>query len=71
MRGASIATRRALTPALSQREREHGRRGVASLDYILVLGIVLPLTTFLMWAGPRMMRLVYEMYCVLISWPFM
>lgn len=46
------------------------RRGVASLDYILVLGVVLPLVAFIMWAGPRMMRLAYEMLCVLISWPF-
>jgi hypothetical protein len=46
------------------------RRGVASLDYVLVLGVMLPLTVFIMWAGPRMMRLAYEMLCVLVSWPF-
>ncbi len=69
-----------LTPALSQRERERRRlsqrerrkmrRGVAALDYILVLGVLLPLIVFIMWAGPRMMRLAYEMLCVLVSWPF-
>jgi hypothetical protein len=46
------------------------RRGVASLDYVLVLGVVLPLVVFIMYAGPRMMRLAYEMLCVLVSWPF-
>jgi hypothetical protein len=46
------------------------RRGVASLDYILVLGVLLPLIVFIMWAGPRLMRLAYEMLCVLVSWPF-
>ena len=46
------------------------RRGVASLDYILVLGVILPLIAFIMYAGPRMMRLAYEMLCVLVSWPF-
>ena len=60
---------RTLTLALSQRERGK-MRGVASLDYILVLGVMLPLVVFIMWAGPRMMRLAYEMFCVLVSWPF-
>lgn len=46
------------------------RAGVASLDYVLVLGVLLPLAVFVMWAGPRMMRLAYEMLCVLVSWPF-
>ena len=48
-----------------------GRRGAASLDYILVLGVLLPLITFIMWIGPRTIRLAYEMVCVLVSWPFM
>ena len=49
-----------------------GRRaGVASLDYVLILGIVMPFAAFIFWAGPLIMRLAYEMTCVLISWPFM
>lgn len=52
--------------------RPAGRRaGVASLDYVLILGVVLPLVAFVMWAGPRIIRLAYEMICVLVSWPFM
>jgi hypothetical protein len=47
------------------------RRGVASLDYVLVLGVVLPMVAFIMWIGPRMMRLAYDMVCVFVSWPFM
>jgi hypothetical protein len=47
------------------------RRGVATLDYVLLICIVLPLAGFVMWAGPRIMNLVYEMTCVLISWPFL
>ena len=47
------------------------RAGLASLDYVLILGVVLPLVTFIMWVGPRIMRLAYEMACLLISWPFM
>lgn len=47
------------------------RAGLASLDYVLILGVVLPMVTFIMLIGPRIMRLAYEMVCVLISWPFM
>ncbi len=48
-----------------------GRRGVAALDYVLVLAVILPAVAFVMWAGPRIIRLVNEMTCVLVSWPFM
>jgi hypothetical protein len=47
------------------------RRGVATLDYVLVLGVILPMAGFVLWIGPRMIRLAYEMICVLVSWPFM
>jgi hypothetical protein len=47
------------------------RRGVASLDYMLVIAVVLPIAGFIMWRGSRMMNLVYEMTAVLISWPFL
>ncbi len=47
------------------------RRGVAALDYVLVLGVVLPMVAFVFVIGPRIMHLAYEMVCVLVSWPFM
>ena len=47
------------------------RAGLASLDYILILGVVLPMATFVMWVGPKIMGLVYEMVSILVSWPFM
>ena len=47
------------------------RAGVTSVDYVLVLGVILPLAAFIMWIGPRIIRLAYEMVCVLVSWPFM
>jgi hypothetical protein len=54
------------------RRRAAARRsGVASLDYALVLGVIFPLAVFVMWIGPRIIRLAYEMVCVLVSWPFM
>lgn len=51
--------------------RAGGRRGVASLDYVLVLGVVFPLAAFILWIGPRILRLAYEMVCVLVAWPFL
>lgn len=55
------------------RKRRQGpcRRGLASLDYVLILGVVLPMVGFVFWAGPELMRLVYELLCVVVSWPFM
>ena len=47
------------------------RSGAVSLDYVLVLGVVLPLVAFIMWIGPRIIRLAYEMVCALVAWPFM
>jgi hypothetical protein len=47
------------------------RAGAASIDYVLVLGVILPLMAFIMWIGPQAIRLVYEMICVIVSWPFM
>jgi hypothetical protein len=46
------------------------RRGAATIDYVLVMGIILPLAAFLIWAAPRIMNLVYEMTSVLVSSPF-
>ncbi len=51
--------------------RRRRRAGVATLDYVLVMGVVLPLATFLLWIGPRMMSLVYEMYCLFVAAPWM
>lgn len=51
--------------------RRDRRGAAASLDYILLIGVILPAAAFTMWAGPRLIRLTYEMVYVLISWPFM
>ena len=58
-----------VTPA--PRKRGRSRAGSASFDFVLILGVVLPLVTLIMWVGPRIMRLAYQIACALISWPFM
>jgi len=35
------------------------------------LGVILPMVLFVMGAGRRIMALVYEFLCVVVSWPFM
>lgn len=47
------------------------RSGMATLDYVLVLGAALPITGAVFYLGSKIMRLAYEMITVLISWPFM
>ncbi|MBU4272374.1 MAG: hypothetical protein KKA28_10990 [Planctomycetes bacterium] len=56
---------------MANRRKIRPRAGLASLDYVLILGVVLPMATFVLWIGPRIMRLAYEMVCALVSWPFM
>lgn len=46
------------------------RRGNASLDTVLVMGVVLPLATLLFLVVPRIMNLVYEFTSVTVGWPF-
>ena len=57
--------------AKRSRRRRSIRPGAASLDLMLVLGVVLPLLAFVFWAAPRIMYLVYQMIAMLVSWPFM
>lgn len=58
-------------PAGFRPTRPAGPAGLATLDYVLILGVVLPLAAFILWIGPRIMRLAYEMVCVLVSGPLM
>ena len=46
------------------------RRGAATLDYVLVMGVVMPLAVFVYWAAPRAMNLVFELTSVVMGWPF-
>lgn len=46
------------------------RRGVSALDYVLVLGVILPMVAFILTIAPQLIGSAFEMVCVLISWPF-
>lgn len=47
------------------------RRGSATIDYFLVIAVVLPLAAFLFRVAPRAMWLVYDLLTVTVAWPFM
>lgn len=38
---------------------------------MLILATLLPMVLFIVVKGKRMMQLVWEMLCVLVSWPLM
>jgi hypothetical protein len=70
-RGACLVGNRRNPKSKIQNLKLPRRRGVAALDYALVLGVVLPMLAFTIYAAPKIMNLVYEMDSVLVSWPFM
>ena len=47
------------------------RRGVATLDYVLVLGAALPMMAMSYYYSVKIIRAVYQMTCALVCWPFM
>jgi len=47
------------------------RLGATTADYVLGLGVVLPLLAIVLPATRRMMQLVFELSCTLCAWPFM
>lgn len=51
--------------------KSRARRGAATLDYVLVIAALLPIVLFVTVKGKRVMQLVWEMLCVLVSWPMM
>lgn len=51
--------------------RRPPRVGAATLDYVLALGIVLPLLVVILPQGRRAMQLVFEMTTTLTAWPFL
>jgi hypothetical protein len=47
------------------------RAGAATLDYVLILGAILPLAGLTLYQSGRVIRAVYQFTCALICWPFM
>ena len=57
---------------MTTRRKTTSRAGVASLDYVLILAyVVVPIVFVLLPISRTILRLAYEMVCVLVSWPFL
>ncbi len=54
-----------------RRNRIRPRQGLAAMDYILVMAVILPLAAVLMVIIPRMVRLVYEFTVIHLGSPLM
>ena len=61
-----------------RRQRAHGgqtrpnrRAGASTLDYVLVLCVVLPLAAIVIPVGMRIISRVYDIIAVTVSWPFL
>ena len=59
------------TSRRSRAGRKARRRGASTIDYFLLICIVLPLAAFIMRIAPRAMQLVYDLLTVMVAWPFM
>ena len=47
------------------------RRGAASIDYILGIGIILPMMVVLMPQARKVLRALFEFNVTIIQWPWM
>lgn len=55
----------------AKRNEKWSRRGAASLDYVLTLGVLFAISSVVVVMSRSMMKLVYEMTCFFLAWPFM
>ena len=51
--------------------RKGRRRGSATIDYFLIVCIVLPLAALVLQFGPRAIHSVYDLLTVVVAWPFL
>jgi purine-cytosine permease-like protein len=54
-----------------KRRTGRSRRGSATIDYFLIVSILLPLAALVLHFGPRAMHAVYDMLTVVVAWPFL
>ena len=67
----NMAHRRGSAPRGDHAGCNHVRRAAASLDYVLVIGVVFLLGGLSLVLSSKIMVLAYDMICALVSWPFL
>lgn len=51
--------------------RKTDRHGLATLDYVMVSAVILPVTAFLFWAVYRLFVELYMYLSTVLGWPFL
>ncbi len=62
----SAKTTRAIVSTASR----PSRRGASSLDFVLVLAVILSIAALLIPMSRHAITVVYEIICSLVAWPF-
>ena len=57
--------------ARSSRGVRSRRKGAATLDYVLAMGVAASLAGLTLYQSGRIIRAVYQFTCAFISWPFL
>ena len=60
-----------LSKRLARANAGESRRGAASLDYVLTLSVLFVMSAFVVMSSRTIMKLVYELTCFFLAWPFM
>ncbi|MDB5386389.1 MAG: hypothetical protein JWM11_2035 [Planctomycetaceae bacterium] len=55
----------------SRTANDRPRSGAASIDYVLTLGALFAMSGVAVMMSRSIMKLVYEMTCFFLAWPFM
>jgi len=64
--------RRSCRTAVCRKQRTPRlRAGSATIDYVLILAVIMPLVLVAIIMSRQILGLAYEFLCVLVSWPFM
>jgi len=55
---------------IKRKSRQSNRRGMTTLDYVMVTAVVVPLTAALFWAVYRLFVEMYLFISTVMGWPF-
>jgi|TARA_Y100000588_G_scaffold228582_2_gene242323 hypothetical protein len=58
------------TAAVDPTVHKPSRRAAASLDFVLVLAVILSMAALLIPMSRNAITVVYEIICSLVAWPF-
>ena len=60
-----------MSPARKQNPRDCVRRGAAAVDYVLGMGIILPMAIVLFPMARKILRALFQFQVTITQWPWM